>query len=445
MVELAEWQSTIVPHASLTPADRTLVQRFVSEGEQRLTIDELRDGVRIGARSWVGVVRFESFEVRIAPKLVGGNRCLVELIALTSGLPALRRSEGEHSLKMGSGNLFDLVALLLALEVERLARGGLLTDYVDHEDALPVLRGRLRVDRQVLERFGRVDRLICRFDERQHDIWENQLIAAALIAAARHVGDMEIGGHLRRLRGLFDGVCSLERFDLDAALREPASYDRLNAHYRDAHALAKLVLGGLLVEDLLVGGTQRTFAFLLDMNRLFELFVLALLEHALRGSETTVRYQGVDTSIIRYASTGEPYARVVPDLLVERHASSAEAQRLPVDAKYKLYDERRLDNSDIYQLFLYAQAYGRPSSARPSALVIYPASAGAATTSELEIRTAEHGRTRIIALGIVVEESLREIRAGRLGDNSKRLRELVVMPSRDCAASPNQEPRTARP
>lgn len=48
------------------------------------------------------------------------------------------------------------------------------------EDDLPVVRGRLLGDQQVPRRFGRVDRLICRFDEHEQDILENQLLVAAL-------------------------------------------------------------------------------------------------------------------------------------------------------------------------------------------------------------------------------------------------------------------------
>jgi 5-methylcytosine-specific restriction enzyme subunit McrC len=63
-----------------------------------------------------------------------------------------------------------------------------------------------------------------------------------------------------------------------------------------------------------------------------------------------VHYQRADRSIILNASTGQPYARVVPDILVERSAADTTA-RLAIDAKYKLYDERKLSSSDVYQSF----------------------------------------------------------------------------------------------
>lgn len=414
----------VIPDAALTAGDRTLARRFAERDDQRLGVDELKAGLRVTTRSWVGVVRFETVEIRIIPKLAGGNLWLVQMLELTSGLAALRRSEGLQHIKTGADNLFDLVAMLLAAEVDRLARRGLLTDYVEREDDLGVIRGRFLVDRQVLERFGRIDRLICRFDDREHDIWENQLIAAALAVAERRVESVEIGGRLRRLRGLFDSICSPAGLDLRLILAD-REYHRLNEHYRGAHEVARLILDGTLVEDILGGGGQRSFAFLLDMNRLFELFVGRMLEHALAGTDAVVRHQHVETSVIRRADTGKPYARVIPDLLVCPPGVGGTALRgLPVDAKYKLYDERRVDNSDIYQAFLYGEAFGRDVERAPSAVLVYPTHGDVGPTFELEIaRGAQGGRAvRILVLGVSIPSALVALRGGRHWADGEKLR-----------------------
>jgi 5-methylcytosine-specific restriction enzyme subunit McrC len=162
----------------LTPSDQRLKEELQAGEEGRLLVDELRTGVRIAARSWVGIVRFERFEVRVVPKLAGDNIGLVEMIEFATGLDALRRSSSARSLHAEGTGLFDLIALLLAEGTELILRCGLLADYVEREDELRVLRGRLLSDRQVLRRFGQVDRLVCRFDEHEQDIAENQLLGA---------------------------------------------------------------------------------------------------------------------------------------------------------------------------------------------------------------------------------------------------------------------------
>ena len=51
-----------------------------------------------------------------------------------------------------------------------------------------------------------------------------------------------------------------------------------------------------------------------------------------------------------------------------------EAWRLVVDIKYKLYDERNVDPSDLYQAFLYAQAMSQagPHPQLPTTVLIHP-------------------------------------------------------------------------
>jgi 5-methylcytosine-specific restriction enzyme subunit McrC len=172
--EIAEWKTVVVERVSLSETDRRLAEELAAGEAGRLIVEELRSGVRVAASSWVGVARFEQVEVRVVPKLAGGDLGLLEMLEFASGLNALRRSSGVRTLATEGVNLFDLVALLLAESCERIARGGLLADYVETEDELPAVRGRLLGDRQVLKRFGQVDRVICRFDELEQDVVENQ-------------------------------------------------------------------------------------------------------------------------------------------------------------------------------------------------------------------------------------------------------------------------------
>src|SRR5262245_36225350 len=273
--EVAEWQTVLLDGQTLSDSDQRLKQDLEAGDEGRLRIDELRTGVRITARAWVGVVRFEHFEVRVVPKLAGDNLGLVEMIEFATGLDALRRSSSTRTLQAEGAGLLDLIALLLAEASEAILRGGLLADYVEREDDLPVVRGRLLADHQVLRRFGRIDRLMCRFDEHEQDILENQLLAAALGQCSTRVSHEAVKRRVRRQLAIFQEVCRPDEMDLEAARRE-ITYQRLNEYYRDAHRLAWLLLDGLGTKDLLARGEPRCFAFLIDMSRLFEMFVYRL-------------------------------------------------------------------------------------------------------------------------------------------------------------------------
>jgi 5-methylcytosine-specific restriction enzyme subunit McrC len=312
------------------------------------------------------------------------------MLAYTSGLKALRRNRSRRTLHSGAkDSLFDFIALLLADATDRVVQEGLLHDYVLQEADLPVLRGRLRVSEQVRKRFGRVDRLECRYDDHLSDVPENQLLAAALEACYARVADQGVRLRIHRLHTLFHKTCDLRHTDVQTLL-EPMRYHRLNAYYGDAHELARLILRALSVDDLLALGKVDSFAFLLDMNQLFEAFVEKLVRQLI-GRDGRVHAQFRDRSILWDVTRGKPYGQIRPDLLIESHDEPP--SRLVLDAKYKLYDEKKIGSADIYQSFLYAFAYAMPGTL-PQSLLIYPAGS---TRSDNQVIRVKHRSERRLA------------------------------------------------
>ena len=421
---LQEWGSIDLKGQSLMAEDHPLAVRLASESESRLSVDELRGGLRITARSWVGVVRFHGFEIQVVPKLAGNNLGLVELIDYARGLDALDHHPAVRTLQGSGSCLLDLIALLLVEACERILRTGLLSDYCEVEDDLPVLRGRLLVDRQVRKRFGRIDRLECNYDEYLTDIVENRILLVALSVCAGRVRHSSVAMRVRRLLAIFSEVCSVTGFDQRQA-RTAMVYNRMNEHYRESHDLAWLILEGLGIEDIFAAGSQRCFAFLLDMNRLFEEFVARWLRDVLVGSEFRVIPQRRDRTILWDAELARPYTSVIPDLLIER--GSMPGKFLPVDAKYKLYDQRSIATSDIYQTFLYAYAYGEEHSILPTAIVIYPASTPDSAQVRLNVRRSGGSTSaQLCAMPIHIPTALAEARDGHEGPAKNKLVSLVT-------------------
>ena len=408
IVQLSEWEERELPGLVLGDSDRELAARLVDQEGSRLVVEELRDGLRIRTSSWVGVVRLGGFEIRVTPKLVGGDAFLVDLVEETSGLEALKRTVGRRTLPPGGNNLFDLFAWLLAEACTEVLRAGILRDYVEEEDTLPVLRGRLRLDRQVRERFGQLDRLICRFDDLREDVLENQILAFALSFCAPRVANPIVSAHVRQLAAVFREACEGAVLGPDL-LREEVTYNRLNDHYRAAHELARLLLGGFGPTEILSGGATRSFAFLIDMNLLFEKLVHRVVSHCLEGDQARVDYQRSERSIVWDVNRRSPYMRVIPDLVVQaRHSPSG---RLPIDAKYKLYDTRRVEPADVYQLFLYAFAFA-PLDHPRTAVLIHPSEVADGTRSHLRVQATGLGdRADLHVIGLHVPTVLNELRS----------------------------------
>lgn len=423
-VDLVEWETREVPALELSVEDRVLLRSLRSGNARRLQIDELRQSLRFTATSWVGVVQLTGFDVRVVPKLVGKDLRLLEMIEFTDGIEALSRFPGVQDLLSEKSSLFDLIAAMFVQEAERVLRAGLLADYVEEDAELPVLRGRLLADRQVLERFGRVDRLFCRFDERKQDVIENQLLAMALDACARYASHLHLRRKARELGYVFHEVCDPTGLDLDTA-RQSVLYDRLNEHYKPAHDLGWLVLGRLGVDNLFVNGNTRVFAFMLDMNLLFERFVARLLEQVLIGTSCELQYQRPDRSVIVHADSNKPYARVIPDFLV-RH-KTARTTRFVLDAKYKLYDDLRVAAHDIYQSFVYAHAFTPHGDAAPRAALVYPSEGTVSSRRELHVRSAGPAtKAKLYVIGLSVPAILDEIKTRTIGQAVQPLVSLLV-------------------
>jgi 5-methylcytosine-specific restriction enzyme subunit McrC len=144
--------------------------------------------------------------------------------------------------------------------------------------------------------------------------------------------------------------------------------------------------------------------FLIDMNRLFEAFVTRLLADRLEPRGIRVLPQRRSPSIVVDEDLGTTYARVIPDLLIELPTG----RRLPADAKYKRYDDRRVDPGDVYQGFLYAFAYADPVRASPASLILYPSTSGSAGF-RLAIHNVSGLRgARIVGQPIDIEQELQQ-------------------------------------
>ena len=408
---LTEWTSRVYEGVALTPDDRGFVDKLSASTDDRLQIEELRQGLRVRTRSWVGVVRLPTVEIRVVPKVAGDRLGLVRLIEYASGLDALTRLRDGATLEASGDSLLELFTLLFVEASERVLRRGLLSGYVEREDDLPMVRGRILGDRQVLERFGQLDRIICRFDELEHDVVENRLLAAALQVVSPRVTSIGLRRRISRLRGVLEPICDTDQLDL-ADARTTLTYNRLNAHYETAHQLAWLLLDALGIDDLFAPAETRSFSFLLNMNQLFERFVTRLVEQVLPAARYRVTSQLPYRSVVWNVSSQRPYTNIIPDVVVERRGASD--CRVAIDAKYKLYDERGFDPSDIYQTFLYAFALGSTASrAMPTSLLLYPATAEKPGSTRLRIRRLSGGAgAEIVGIGLPVASLLKELTAG---------------------------------
>ena len=175
-------------------------------------------------------------------------------------------------------SFFEAVLPAFEAHLRRAFSRGVLQSYRSYEDDLLTVRGRIDIQRQVARRFGRVPPIAVRFDEFTEDIEENRILRAALVALGRLPLRREKSrATLARFNALLENV-SLVPY---ARKGTPViGWTRLNQHYRPAIELARLILDSTAFDQ--GSGNVGAITFLVDMNRLFEDFVVTGLREDLR-------------------------------------------------------------------------------------------------------------------------------------------------------------------
>jgi 5-methylcytosine-specific restriction enzyme subunit McrC len=387
-IALAEWRSDTLPGVTMAERDLRLAARLRAlPRDAQLDVQPAEGGVAVRTTGAVGLVRFTNFEVRVDPKFPGDHLQLFRLVEFASGLEGLVQLAGSPRMREADPNLLDLIVELLSSATERILTAGPRADYVERESDLRALRGRLLLDRQELERFGLYDRVVCRYDEHEHDIPDNQLLALALAHGSRIATLPRVRRRARTLAALLEDLCD-PRALLDVAFGPEAfTYSRHNEHYQTAHAISWMVLQEQGLNEALATGKAPLRSFLIDMNTLFERFLERALQLAVEPAGVGVEAQRSD-SIFWRPDLRARYARVRPDLLLQW--SERPQARLPVDAKYKRYDKGKVDVGDLTQVFLYSYAYRDPEAVGipPRAVLVHPSETpGEPGVTRLQVRS----------------------------------------------------------
>lgn len=363
---LREYSSITLPDEALTDRDLMVLQALALT--DLFSLRKRAGAWEVSAGPVVGVLALDRVVLEIQPKIMVNGEQVMAWICYALFQPTgvqVRRcwSTTPHGMP-------DLVVAALISECRLLLRDQLRRDYRRQDLVEPVLRGRLDIAKQLSRRFGQVDRLHVRTFDRDVAVWENLACHAALCRAARVAGSPELRCAARDVAAGFPACTA----DPRTVLRwlTTVRYHRMNDRYRAAHTWASLLLGGGGISDLLVEGPLQAESLLVNMNRLWE----AVVRRLAAGAATSL---GADTGSSlddRAITVHEPnHARrsFRPDVLLRLHAE--DESRVPIDAKYKRYEQSAVDSDDLHQLLTYAHGYRHVDEA-PRAFIVHPTEHG---------------------------------------------------------------------
>jgi 5-methylcytosine-specific restriction enzyme subunit McrC len=299
----------------------------------------LRGVYRLTPRGCVGVIDGPHARFEIEPKIPLAN--VVHLLDsdVARDLP----------LAPGPGGLIDfLTSRFVTLLHERVA-AGLRPGYVEREEALAYLRGRLDVVVQLRRARPANDRLHCRYEDLDLDTpWNRQVKAVAAMLVASPFAAGETAVQIRQALLAFGDIG--DEVPTDAALAALIEKAEL-ADYRPLLKLTRVLLAALTA-----GGARP--AFLIDLERAFEGHIVRGLRRALAGRDVRVEAQ------LPVPIHGDgPALSLRPDIVLYR----GERVLAAIDAKWKRL-RRGPEADDLHQALAYAAILGAPR-----AILVYPA------------------------------------------------------------------------
>lgn len=345
--------------------------------------------------SWIGALSIGSLAVGIQPKIPLDRVMFLISYALD---PKKWRDTGfDFGIE---DSLVEAVVPGFVRQVRRAFRRGVLQGYRVEEDAIATVRGRIRFDDQIRRRFGIAPPVEVRYDEFTEDIDPNRLIKAAI----RRLRRIRLKSRpVRNLLREFDGALALvSAVEYHPGRLPDIAWSPLNSHYRPAVELARLILRSCSFE--LRHGQVRSTSFLVDMNRVFEDFVVTALREKLGLTERVLR-QGESLHLDKGRKID-----VRPDL-----SWWQSGQCLFVgDVKYKRLEAGGIKHPDLYQLLSYAIA-----ADLPRALLVYASGEGDPGVHEI-VHVEKELSIRTLDLTGSPDEILEQV--GRLAERIKSMK-----------------------
>jgi len=305
---------------------------------------------QLTSQGWVGHIPLSpELAIALNPKVCLSN--LFQMLEYAYRLESFRFLEGlieSQSLQ----EFYERLANVLARRILDRGRKGFYRTYLAETERLPYVRGRLYIHQAIRTPWD--VKLQCHFEEHTSDIEDNQILAWTLRRIARSGICTE-----RVLPTVRQAYRSLQGF-VTLAPHSPQDcvgrlYNRLNDDYRPLHALCRFFLEHSGPSHEI--GDRTMLPFLVDMARLFELFVAEWLKaHAPEDFELKSQER------VRIGEGGNIYFNI--DLVL--YDFSIGSTRCVLDTKYKTPFAPAPD--DIAQVVAYAQAKGCHE-----AVLVYPA------------------------------------------------------------------------
>lgn len=305
-------------------------------------------------KQFVGAIQVGDLLIEVLPKVdqtqddnfTKWRRFLVELLFQSKVFPIHLSTPA--SVHIHSFTLLDWIILAFLSEIKQLLRKGLRRSYNRKEMELPSLKGRLQLHRQILLQYSSPEKFAAVFNAYDYNSYYNSILWKTLELLKGKFLHWKVRQQIDDVMRYFPTINSI---DLQTVPWDRLKEDRQAQPYDKALDWARLIWEACMPNNQL--GNHQLFAFLMDMNRLFEQFIYEKLKQACPENITLKRH---------YAQTFWKNRLIRPDIILE-----TEGQKAIIDTKWKVLKRGEPSMEDLRQLYVYNQYFGASSG-----ILIYP-------------------------------------------------------------------------
>ena len=307
-----------------------------------------KKGDFLQAQNYVGIIQVKSGDsLEILPKIHDNDNSNNEEAVENSKKILLTMLKTLKSHPFKNINIANLKSLNLPLleifismfldEVSKLIKIGIKSDYVELEDNLKFLKGKLKISEQIRKNIVHKERFYVCYQEFSIDRAENRLIKSALEFLYRRSKSSRNQRLIREYLFIFDEISSSSDINADFSRLK---LNRQTKHYEQALLWSKIFLQNKSFSPY--KGNEIAFALLFDMDKLFESYV----GNFIKKKRADVSLQHSEKHLVE-----EPKGfRLRPDIFLEGEFIA--------DTKWKIVKSKDdISQADLYQLYAYGKKY----------------------------------------------------------------------------------------
>jgi 5-methylcytosine-specific restriction enzyme subunit McrC len=278
------------------------------------------------AKQYCGIINHNNKNFYILPKIANNDdentnlKFFTYMLMYVSNIN-VKNEDIANSLNHKSNNILEIFIQMFAKNLFKELRKGLYKEYITNQENLRVLKGKYLINENIKYNFTK-SKIYCEFDEFSIDNELNQFFLYAIKTLMQYTKSKKL---LKQCELVFDEV-SFRQFDINNI---KISFNRLNNRFKESFEFALLLLKKSIP---MFDNGKKSFAFLFNMNELFESFIGNI-------------YKSIDSSAILQNERNFGNLKLIPDIV---------SNDLIIDIKYKLVEDKsKLDRNDKYQMFAY--------------------------------------------------------------------------------------------